>query len=351
MFDYIRIQNLANRSTRDEGRYYQKHRQKTMLSLRQAGQSLGWVEKMLIVGVGNANDLDLRELAAMGTEVWLADIDGASVEGALAREGLQGFQSDIQAETLRDMRKRLPTGGQMAVRDSVGQGFRIWIGDAGGNAAAINDFLYRVSLLADRGFNKSDKSACDWKSKRLEALIAALKHLGEKAKVAGDNNAGNIDYVGTDELSEVNCTLERDFFSTRFDLVLSQCVISQILWPVAEAVWSNASIPWQEGETELARGSQAPLYAELARVLENLAWGHLIWGAQRLRPGGIFLVNTDVLWQGVPLYGTDIERLPGLKRFAFQSPGIFCLNSRTEWDWQLDKNTWALVRSYLLQKV
>ncbi len=312
MLQYIDIQNLANRATWDEGRYYQKHRQESMSSLRQAVHLVGRPEQFLVVGVGNANDLDLPELVGMAPKVWLADIDRASVERALARQGL---------------RKRSQEGAPEAVRQDFQERLRVWIGDAGGSAQEIDDFLRAVSPLSSRQ-----------RMERRPVLAEALQRLAQRV---GDYQPG------ADEAS----VPEPGLPGTGFDFVVSQCVLSQILWPVAQAVWETAGIPWQEGQAKLAGGSQDPLYPELAWALRSLTLGHLAWVERRLRPGGILVLNTDVSWQGVPLYGTDVAaaltNMPpsqGRKWAALQP------NGQKEWEWQLDEATRALVRSYRLKK-
>lgn len=289
-----------------------------MLSLRQALGMIDRTEKMLVVGVGNANDLDLRELADMASEIWLADIDRPSMEAALVREG---FKAGTQESGYKDMY----VGVQAAIKTTdpkdVRKGFQFWIGDAGGNADGIDDFLETVSSIPSLKLSGSGII-------RSDALIAALRSLSEKAQ------AWHLD-------SEEG-----------FDLVLSQCLLSQILWPVAQTVWENSGIPWQEGQAKLAGGCRDPLYAELARALRYLALGHLMWTAGRLRPGGMLILNTDVLWKGVPLYGTDVQEMLDVRPFGHDSAGaILQLCGKKEWTWQLDATTMTLVRSYRLQKI
>ncbi|MDI6811965.1 MAG: hypothetical protein QMC95_01430 [Desulfitobacteriaceae bacterium] len=312
MLQYIDIQNLANRATWDEGRYYQKHRQESMSSLRQAVHLVGRPEQFLVVGVGNANDLDLPELVGMAPKVWLADIDRASVERALARQGLQ---------------KSSQEGEHEAVRQDFQERLRVWIGDAGGSAQEIDDFLRAVSPQLSLQ-----------QMERLPVLTEALQRLAKRAE----------DYrLDADEAQ----VLEPGLPSTGFDLVVSQCVLSQILWPVTQAVWETAGIPWQEGQAKLVRGAQESLYPELARALHSLALGHLAWVERRLRPGGMLVINTDVSWQGVPLYGTDVEAaLANMPPSQGRKWAALQLSGPKEWEWHLDEATRALVRSYRIKK-
>lgn len=261
-----------------------------MLRIREAVEAAGISSgRLLIAGAGNANDLDLAELADLATELWLVDIDEAALSTALstASQG-KDYQTGVASEKVK-----------------------VWIGDAGGQVALIDAFLAQVARSP-------------------QALLSALSELALALSAGGPN----LPLPGRECM----------------DVVVSQCILSQILWPVAEKVWEITGIPWSEGQGRLfAQAGDFP-YPVLGRVLRQLAFSHLAWLERLVRPGGAMLINSDIFWRGTLLYGANpLDLLPQ----AEHSPGR-SLNlkwdSVQEWDWFVEESAQAVVQSVLIRR-
>lgn len=310
MLDYRRIQRVANRTTTEAWNTYEHHRKKTMQRIRE-GCGMGMVGnscgRMLIVGVGNANDLDLAELTGLVSELWLVDIDETALRKARARAAREtGRRSGIGSGA------GLGSGVERAP-DKV----KIWSGDAGGRVALIDAFLARVEHSP-------------------QALAPALLELA-----AALSGAGALSFPGQENM---------DPGQENMDVVVSQCILSQILWPVAEKVWENTGIPWSEGQGRLAAGAEDFPYSVLGQVLRQLALSHLTWLEQLLRPGGVVLINSDILWQGVPIYGANPLAL--LHEAGYFPERLWKLEGADvqEWDWSVEESVQALVQSVIARK-
>jgi hypothetical protein len=86
----VRLQAKANRSTRDHWTYFESHRAEIQKLVVPAFHAPG-TGRLCVLGAGNCNDIDLRELAEAFAEVHLVDIDGAALESAVRRQGAEAF--------------------------------------------------------------------------------------------------------------------------------------------------------------------------------------------------------------------------------------------------------------------
>ncbi|MHB1651158.1 MAG: hypothetical protein ACYCVD_01610 [Desulfitobacteriaceae bacterium] len=283
MLNYSRIQGLANKLTLEAKDTYRGHREQTMQRIRESLRLLGKrADRILIAGVGNANDLDLEELIGLAEEVWLVDIDEATIQRIAARFTLTGK-------------------------------VRIWCGDAGGMSSWIDTFREKVYAAP-------------------EHLSSALCELSALQALPGP--VSQFPFPGT------------------FDLAVSQCVLSQILWPVTQTIWDIAGISWFDGQRKLKEAVRVYPYVELARVLRQLAFSHLAWLLEVVHPGGVAILNSDVVWQGTPIYGTDImslmETIP--RTDLPQWIREIILDEAMYWDWKIDESTEARVQSVIFQR-
>lgn len=280
MFDYRRIQVLANRSTSDAREHYAGHRAQTMKSIQEGINALGrQPQKLIVFGVGNGNDLNLPQLSALASEVWLSDIDGETLNNTVEGYGLA-------------------------------HKVRTWVGDAGGGVEEINRL----------------RTAAGTSAQSLEGLLRELE-LNLQFHTNGNP------------------------FPEKFDLVVSQCLLSQIQWAVSQTVWDRAQISFAAGQRLLRDGVQSPPFPQLARVLELLTFNHLKWLAGVLRRGGMLILNTDITWQGIPLYGTDASRIWQHLAERHKLKGLLLTMPEEKlWQWDLDERTAATVSSALFMK-
>jgi hypothetical protein len=87
----VRLQAQANRSTREHWAYFASHRAEIQkLILPEVTPFSSAAPRLCVLGAGNCNDVDLKELAAAFSEVHLVDIDGAALEGAVRRQDVAG---------------------------------------------------------------------------------------------------------------------------------------------------------------------------------------------------------------------------------------------------------------------
>jgi hypothetical protein len=83
----VELQAKANRSTRDHWSYFASHRAEIQkLVLPDVTAFASAAPRLCVLGAGNCNDVDLKELAAAFSEVHLVDIDPAALEGAVTRQ-------------------------------------------------------------------------------------------------------------------------------------------------------------------------------------------------------------------------------------------------------------------------
>ncbi|MHB1404076.1 MAG: hypothetical protein ACYCV0_00575 [Desulfitobacteriaceae bacterium] len=280
MFDYRRIQAIANSATCDSQEPYAGHRAQTMKSIKHGIKALGrQPQKLIVFGVGNANDLEIKELSTLAPEVWFADIDGETLNNTVERYRLA---------------------------DKV----RIWVGDAGGGVEEINRL----------------RTAAGASPQSLEALLAELEL---NLQFNSNNNP----------------------FPEKFDLVVSQCLLSQIQWAVSQTVWDWAQITFAAGQRLLKDGVQSSPFLQLARVLELITFNHVKWLAGILRRGGMLILNTDITWLGIPLYGTDVWRIWQYLAEKHSLKGLLLkVHEEKLWQWELDERTAATVSSTLFMK-
>jgi hypothetical protein len=85
----VRLQTKANRSTRDHWTYFATHRAEIQKLVVPAFHAPG-TGRLCVLGAGNCNDIDLRELTEAFAEVHLVDIDGAALESGVRRQGAEG---------------------------------------------------------------------------------------------------------------------------------------------------------------------------------------------------------------------------------------------------------------------
>ncbi|CAA7601081.1 Hypothetical protein DEACI_1734 [Acididesulfobacillus acetoxydans] len=298
MLDYRRIQKLANRTTADVGANYDSHREQTMRRIREAADlekaerktmaRTGTDSRILVAGAGNANDLNLPELAGLASELWLVDIDGDAISRALnAAAWGRNEEGSILADT------------------------KTWIGDAGGLVDGIDLFL-----------TQTEKDPGD--------LAWALSELGKVSWLEGlpQGAPGGVPGQGS------------------VDVAISQCLLSQIVWPVTERIWQVTGISWQEGQRRLAAEAKEFPYPLLGQVLRHLMLSHLSWLAWTVRPGGIVLVNSDVRWRGVPICGANPLVLRPEAGFfpRFEWGGV------KTWKWSVEESVEALILSVMARK-
>lgn len=74
-----------NRSTRGHWEHFASHRDRIAQLL--VADGLGGSGRLCVLGAGNCNDLDLKELAEVFTEVHLVDLDPAAPAEAVRRQG------------------------------------------------------------------------------------------------------------------------------------------------------------------------------------------------------------------------------------------------------------------------
>ena len=91
---FLQEKQLAyNRSTRHNWESFRGHREQIMNLIRQA-QKVGR-GKIAVLGAGNCNDLDLKELASSFQEIHLFDLDPGSMADGVSRQR-PGDASKIQ---------------------------------------------------------------------------------------------------------------------------------------------------------------------------------------------------------------------------------------------------------------
>ena len=87
----IASQENANRSTREHWRWFASHRAEIQkLLLPEVGGPAGPAPRLCVLGAGNCNDVDLAALTGAFAEVHLVDIDAASLDEAVRRQGVAG---------------------------------------------------------------------------------------------------------------------------------------------------------------------------------------------------------------------------------------------------------------------
>jgi hypothetical protein len=83
----VRLQARANRSTCDHWSYFASHRAEIQkLVLPEVTPFASANPRLCVLGAGNCNDVDLKELVAAFPEVHLVDIDSSALEGAVGRQ-------------------------------------------------------------------------------------------------------------------------------------------------------------------------------------------------------------------------------------------------------------------------
>jgi hypothetical protein len=80
---FARRQTLSNLQTRGAWQRCFSHREQVTTLLTAAAREKG---RLCVLGAGNCNDLDLKELQKVFTEIHLVDLDAAAVEAAIARQ-------------------------------------------------------------------------------------------------------------------------------------------------------------------------------------------------------------------------------------------------------------------------
>lgn len=84
----VRLQERANRSTREHWDWFASHRSQIQNLVLPDLAPAAPAPKLCVLGAGNCNDIDLKTLAAAFAEVHLVDIDPAALDGALRRQAL-----------------------------------------------------------------------------------------------------------------------------------------------------------------------------------------------------------------------------------------------------------------------
>lgn len=82
----VQIQSTYNAASRDRWQRYAEHRRHVTDLLYDAGPG-----SLCVLGAGNCNDLDLQRLRERFGEIHLVDLDGASLSGGVARQGLANW--------------------------------------------------------------------------------------------------------------------------------------------------------------------------------------------------------------------------------------------------------------------
>ena len=85
----VRLQARANRSTREHWAHFATHRAE-IHKLIVPGLHAPGTGRLCVLGAGNCNDVDLAALAEAFAEVTLVDVDGAALEAAVRRQGVDG---------------------------------------------------------------------------------------------------------------------------------------------------------------------------------------------------------------------------------------------------------------------
>jgi hypothetical protein len=80
---FARRQTLSNLQTRGAWERCFSHRRRVTTLLTAAAREKG---RLCVLGAGNCNDLDLKELQKVFTEIHLVDLDAAAVEAGIARQ-------------------------------------------------------------------------------------------------------------------------------------------------------------------------------------------------------------------------------------------------------------------------
>jgi len=87
----LESQAKANRSTRDHWAWFASHRAEIQkLVLPQIGPVLPSSPRLCVLGAGNCNDIDLKELNGAFSEVHLVDIDERALADAVRRQNVAG---------------------------------------------------------------------------------------------------------------------------------------------------------------------------------------------------------------------------------------------------------------------
>jgi hypothetical protein len=87
--DRLRVQAGGNRITADEWTRYGNHREQVTAGILRALAACAVDQrKLLVLGAGNLNDLDVRAVLDTASSIVLLDIDEAGVRSALTRHGL-----------------------------------------------------------------------------------------------------------------------------------------------------------------------------------------------------------------------------------------------------------------------
>ena len=127
----VESQAKANRSTREHWTYFASHRAEIQkLVLPEVGTFAAPSPRLCVLGAGNCNDVDLKELAAAFAEVHLIDIDGPALEAAARRQAVAGLPAihlhggvDLTgiADVFPAWEKQSPTGADVeaAARQAV----------------------------------------------------------------------------------------------------------------------------------------------------------------------------------------------------------------------------------------
>jgi hypothetical protein len=87
----VELQAKANRSTREHWAYFASHRAEVRkLVLPEVTEFASATPRLCVLGAGNCNDIDLKELTAAFSEVHLVDIDRVALEDAVRRQEVAG---------------------------------------------------------------------------------------------------------------------------------------------------------------------------------------------------------------------------------------------------------------------
>jgi hypothetical protein len=86
----VESQAKANRSTREHWAWFASHRAEIQKLLLPGVGELAPSARLCVLGAGNCNDIDLKELTGAFAETHLVDIDAAALEAAARRQGVAG---------------------------------------------------------------------------------------------------------------------------------------------------------------------------------------------------------------------------------------------------------------------
>ena len=86
-------QQVYNQTTRGSWKYFSQHRNQILNLVFE--ESLDRQGKLAILGAGNCNDLDLKDLLGHFREVHLFDLDQTAMEFALRRQSVENYLNTL----------------------------------------------------------------------------------------------------------------------------------------------------------------------------------------------------------------------------------------------------------------